>query len=446
MTDVMSNRGLSRWLDDLRRQATAGPEEVGDGELLRRYARAGDQAAFELLVRRHGSLVLGVARRVLCDEHAAEDALQATFLALARRAKALERSETAAGWLYRVAQRIAVRARRRPPLARPQRASPPDPSAAAQWSEIRGILDEEVDRLPEHYRMPVVLCYLAGRTTDEAARQLGCPRGTVLSRLAGAREKLRGRLMRRGVTIPTAALAAGLASESAPTAVSGSLIALALQTTGPAAALAPGVIGLTEGVLHAMLLSKVKVALVVALAAGAMGVSVLAGPGGQKPRAEPPAAAAQVPGKEAPVPRPGLPPQTVAASVEDAKAMVAAFGSPSAEAGETEEAKLIRQKFDTAARELTLRYQEFLSGKGQLDNTLDSARRLRDTAVEMARTPEQRLQPLRAHRAFAEALANLNQARFAAGAIKQEDMEMTKYELLDAELRLLRAQRPAGSR
>jgi len=441
----MSDRGLTRWLESLRRQATAEPDVVPDGELLRRYARGGDQGAFELLVRRHGAMVLAVARRVLGDAHTAEDAFQATFLALARHAQALEPSPSVAGWLYRVAQRISLRARRKPPLARPQSESPPDPSINAQWSEVRGILDEEVDRLPDRYRLPVVLCYLSGRTADEAARQLGCPRGTILSRLAGAKEKLRGRLTRRGVTVPTATLAAGLASEAAPAAAGGTLIALAMQTTGPATTLAPGVVSLTEGVLNTMLLAKVKVTLAAVLAAGAVGVGVLAGPGGQTPHADPPLASVQVPGQEKPDARPAPPPRTVPASVDDAKAMVAAFGSPQADAAETEDAKLLRQKFETASRELTLRYQEFLAGKGLLDTTVDAAKRLRDAGVEMARTPEQRVQPLRAYRAIAEALANLNQSRFDAGAIKQQDLEMTKYEFLDAELRLLRANRTGNT-
>src|SRR5262249_48128930 len=152
------------------------------------------------LVRRHGPLVLGVCRRVLRDRHAAEDAFQATFLILLRRARSLDRRGSVASWLYTVAYHVALRARadaaRRPPPARPV----PQPPEAG-WADLQPVLDEELGRLPDSYRAVVVLCYLEGKTNVEAARLLGWPVGTVKGRLARARDLLRARLTRRGITL-----------------------------------------------------------------------------------------------------------------------------------------------------------------------------------------------------------------------------------------------------
>jgi len=274
----VTNRGIARILDFLRHEAVPGPDLLPDAELLRRYHATRDEAAFELLVRRHGPMVWGVARRVLRDEHAAEDAFQATFLALVRKAKSLRRHDALAGWLYRIALRTSYRARPRMPVAVTKVSDTPAPPD--EWSDLKSVLDEEVDRLPERFRMPVVLCYLSGRTTEEAARQLGCPRGSVLSRLRTARERLRARLMRRGYGVPAAAVAAVLAAESAPAGVSGTLVTLALKATAPTG-LAPGVVALTEGVYHAMWITKAKITAATLLTTGLIGIGAAGawGPG-----------------------------------------------------------------------------------------------------------------------------------------------------------------------
>ncbi len=271
----MDSKPLRTLLDRLRHAAAPG-DGLSDAELLQRFARRRDEAAFELLVWRHGPMVLGVCRRLLGDAHAAEDAFQATFLVLARKAGGIARGAAVGPWLYRVAFRVALRARavaaKRPTVALPADVPAPPGPAEGDW---RPILDEEIGRLPERYRRPVVLCYLQGHTLAEAARQLGCPRGTVAVRLVRARQRLRARLARRGVAL-VAALPRAVAPMSAvPTALVKSAVrgALSYAVNTTAGALSPSVLTLTEGVLRAMLLSKLK------FVAAVLTVTALAGAG-----------------------------------------------------------------------------------------------------------------------------------------------------------------------
>src|SRR5205823_3540528 len=156
--------------------------------------RRRDEAAFAALVRRHGPMVLGVCRRVLRDAHDAEDAFQATFLLLARKAAALRQPDRLGPWLHGVAHRTALKAKAAG-VRRRQRERPLDDLPAAGggddllWRDLRPVLDDAIGRLPAKYRVPVVLCYLEGRTNAEAARALGCPTGTVATRLARARQR-----------------------------------------------------------------------------------------------------------------------------------------------------------------------------------------------------------------------------------------------------------------
>lgn len=169
-----------------------------DRELLDRFARGGDQQAFETLVRRHGPRVLGVCRRVLGDPHAADDAFQSTFLVLARKGGRLTNPDALGGWLYGVAARVAIKAKRGRPLPLPAdgpATGEPDPARV----ELVRILDEELGRLADRDRNLLVLVYLDGKTHDEAARAVGCPVGSVAWRLERARAALRQRLVRRGV-------------------------------------------------------------------------------------------------------------------------------------------------------------------------------------------------------------------------------------------------------
>jgi RNA polymerase sigma factor (sigma-70 family) len=279
----MADAPLRILLQHLHRRRR-GPSGDGpaDAELLARFVRSRDEAAFELLIWRHGTMVHNVCRRVLRDAHAAEDAFQATFLVLVRKAGSIGRRDSLAGWLYRVAYRVALRARSRA-VPRPA-ADLPEPAAPAPdavlWRDLRPVLDEEVDRLPQKYRLPVVLCYLSGLTTDEAARQLGVPRGTVLSRLAWARQRLRARLSLRGVA-PSAGLVAALLAPEAPAsaALVGAAIRAALSfAAGQPAAARAGAVILMEGVVHDMVMSKVRNGMlaVVGLAVVGLGVGLWA--------------------------------------------------------------------------------------------------------------------------------------------------------------------------
>jgi RNA polymerase sigma factor (sigma-70 family) len=268
----MDGGRLRSMIGRLRRAAQPLSGGLTDADLLARWVALRDEAAFEALLWRHAAAVIGVCRRVLGDAQEAEDAAQAAFLTLARKARSVGRRQAVAAWLYTVAYRAALRARTR----RPRAASVPPrdlnalPARAADdpaWRDLRPVLDEEVGRLPERFRAPFVLCHVQGRTNEEAARELGCPVGTVLSRLARARRRLRDRLTRRGVTLGAAALTAVLAAETAADAAHGVLLRAAVRAAVLAAAgqaltglVSTEVIALTESMVRAMFLAKVKLA------------------------------------------------------------------------------------------------------------------------------------------------------------------------------------------
>jgi RNA polymerase sigma factor (sigma-70 family) len=182
-------------------------EALSDADLLARFVGQRDEAAFELLVWRHQHMVLGVCRRLLRDEHEAEDAFQAAFLILARKAASIGRGEAVAGWLYQVAYRCALRMRARVSRQRqgigpidPYGVCKPDPAlAAVEVNDLHAALAEEVQRLPARYRAAVVLCYLEGKSYQQAASELGCPAGTLSARLHQARRRLSSRLRARGI-------------------------------------------------------------------------------------------------------------------------------------------------------------------------------------------------------------------------------------------------------
>jgi RNA polymerase sigma factor (sigma-70 family) len=281
----MATRQLRTALQHFRGSLYAnGAGALSDAHLLERWTLCRDEVAFELLMRRHGPMVFGVCRRLLSRDQDAEDAFQATFLVLVRRAGAIRKQTALGSWLYKVAYRVALRARHKPSV--PVLAIDPNTLADEReptdisWQELRPILDEEVHHLPPRYRDVFVLCQLEGKTNEEAARELGCPLGTVLSRLSRARDRLRVRLTRRGVTVPAAALTTLLAQQATaapPPLVVGAALKQALGAAGigiAATAPVPAVISsLCQGVLRTMFLTKIKIALSVMLVVGLTGLT-----------------------------------------------------------------------------------------------------------------------------------------------------------------------------
>jgi RNA polymerase sigma factor (sigma-70 family) len=281
--------GSVRNLMDFVHRLASHPEaqEASDGQLLERFVTSRDEAAFRALLGRYGPVVLGVCRRLLGQAQDIEDAFQATFLVLVRRAGEIERGELLGNWLYGVALRTAARARsqaarraaRQQPLIEP---AGNDTKEASDWRDLRTVLDEEIDRLPARYRLPFVLCYLEGKTNDEAARALSCPRGTVQSRLSWARERLRRRLTRRGLALSAGPIVTLLAENQLAASVPAELVEATLRLsllfaageTAAGAALAASGAVLARGVLRAMFFHKLKAVSLVVLAILVCGVSV----------------------------------------------------------------------------------------------------------------------------------------------------------------------------
>jgi RNA polymerase sigma factor (sigma-70 family) len=251
---------------------TAAPGQPPDGHLLEHFAAQRDGAAFAALVRRHGPMVLNVCRGVLRHDHDAEDAFQATFLVLARKAASIRQPEAVASWLYEVAHRVAVKAqvdaaRRR---AREQRASPmapADPTLDMTLRDLQRVLHEELRRLPEKFRLPLALCYLEGRSQAEAADQLGWSKGTLRGRLDRGREQLRRRLAARGVTLSALLCATAVAPTTAAESLVDAVVRAAVSGAA-AGAVSAKVSALADGVIRAMVTGKLKVAAAVLFVVG----------------------------------------------------------------------------------------------------------------------------------------------------------------------------------
>jgi RNA polymerase sigma factor (sigma-70 family) len=317
----MSGSGAGQVLRSIRR-IFGGDAEAGltDRQLLEAFAARRDEDAFAALVRRHGPMVLGVCRRVLADAEDVDDAFQATFLVLVQKAGGLRRPELLGNWLYGVACRVAVNARanaarRRAHERRAAEIPRTVPADEGSLGDLRAVLDQELERLPHRYRTPVVLCYLEGKTNDQAAGELGWSRGTLAGRLHRARGLLRARLGRRGYALPEAALLAllphDLAAPPVPPALASSAVRVGVLVAAGEAApgASAGTLGLTAGVLRAMALTRATRAAAALLALGLLATGVgfvsyralAAGqPAGPTVAAAPPRLAAAAPGDKAP--------------------------------------------------------------------------------------------------------------------------------------------------
>ncbi len=284
----MPTGSLSVIIHNLLADAALGAGGMTDGELLAHFLSSRDGNALAALVRRHAPMVWRLCDRILRNHHDAEDAFQATFLVLVKKAADVPR-EAVANWLYGVARQTALRARataaKRGRRER-QVVNPPEPTMEdVRDTDLQFVLDEMLSRLPDHYRAVIILCDLEGLTRKEAARQLAIPEGSVASRLARARALLAKRLARRGVFSGgsvAAVLASGSASGAAPPALVASTIkATTLVTAGRAAAtgmISAKAAALTEGVISAMSITKIRgvVALALVAATLAVGLTVLA--------------------------------------------------------------------------------------------------------------------------------------------------------------------------
>jgi RNA polymerase sigma factor (sigma-70 family) len=293
----MTAANSERLLQHIRRLAGEPPSTAPDSELLRHYLATGDESAFAALVRRHGPMVFAVCQSVLRRHADAEDAFQAAFLILARKADSIRRCEGLGGWLQRVAYHVALKARAanaRRQMREAQMASrrvTPSSSDDLSWGEVRSILHAELSALPERFRTPLVLCYLEGLTQDEAARRLGWTPATVKGRLQRGRAKLRRRLERRGVALTAALTGQALAETAVRTAPP--------FTTATATSAATA---LASGFLRSWLPLKLAMLSAVLLSAGLVaGGMAMRSP---KPRGEEaPTPAAENPAAERPAPR-----------------------------------------------------------------------------------------------------------------------------------------------
>jgi RNA polymerase sigma factor (sigma-70 family) len=258
-------------------------KDVPDHELLRRFSRARDEAAFLGLLRRHGPMVLHVCRGVLGQEADAEDAFQATFLVLAQKAGTIRKIASVGSWLHGVAYRTALKAQAERAKRRKHEGHPPgqkesEGSDDLTWREVRQVIHAELSGVSEPYQTPLVLCYLEGKTQDEAARTLGVSKATVKNRLERGRALLRARLERRGlgaVAVLAAAAWPAAGSAGVPTSLEWSTVkaasALAAGQAATAGVVSAKVAALTEGVLKMMLFTKLRVTCAALLAAAVLG-------------------------------------------------------------------------------------------------------------------------------------------------------------------------------
>ncbi len=283
----MATRSLHPLLHYLRRLSggPAGESDLDDAQLVRRFLAQRDETAFTAIVQRYGAMVWGLCVRRLGETPEAEDAFQATFLVLVRKAPSLHGPQLLGPWLYGVAYRTALKVRgRRARLAARETRLPEQVATSsgeqteAIWRDLRPVIDEEVNRLPEKYRQPVLLCYLLGLSSEEAAERLGCAKGTIFSRLSRARDLLRQRLSRRGLGVSAGALTAVLTTNATaksmpPSAVTENTIRMSLSfAAGSASQSLPAPLAaLVEGVLHSMFLNKVRFVAIVLLAVGFVG-------------------------------------------------------------------------------------------------------------------------------------------------------------------------------
>lgn len=351
--------------------------ELSDAALLERYLADRAEKDFAEIVRRHGPMVMGVCRRVLRDEHDAEDAFQATFVVLVRKAETIAPRGMLANWLYGVAHRTAVKARsmcarrwaREATMAQlPEPVAPPEPEGL--WSELRPLLDRELIRLADKYRAPIVLCDLEGRTHQEAARELGWPVGTLSGRLSRARAQLARRLARQGVLLSAGSavfvLSQQTASAHVPTALAASTVRAAALPTVESGVVSSNVSVLAEGVMRSMFLTKAKLVSAAVVVIGLACAGAALSSGGQQPEPKVDGKAAAVVENE----KPAAPRQT------ETNARIR---------------ELLQERYETLKRYVELKEERYRTGNTTLSDVLRAKELLVGAELELADTDEQRL-------------------------------------------------------
>jgi len=393
-------------------------DRLPDGQLLRRYTSERDEAAFGELVRRHGPLVLGVCRRVLHNLHDAEDAFQATFLVLARKAGSVRPRHMVANWLHGVAHRTALKSRVAAAKCQQREGEAVDMSAtkpdnAILWSDLKSVLDEEIQRLPTRYRAAFVLCHIEGKSNDEAARQLGCSKGTIGSRLSRARERLRARLTKRGITLSTTAFVAAVteqtASATVPSALAATILKAALTVVAGGAAtgiVSTQVITLMEGVLRAMFITKLKIAASVVLALGLVVGASLTGYGALSAR----------PTQDNTPDGPQTKERPKADDFEERRAAI-----------ELQRTLLPLMEKRLAAAKIHAKMEEFLAGRIMVDAFLEASQNLLKAQQEMSDKPIDRLKMLEMQFERMRILQQILEARFKAGKASTIEVAQARY-------------------
>jgi RNA polymerase sigma factor (sigma-70 family) len=395
-----------------------------DGDLLTAYVTSEDPVAFEALVQRHAAMVWGVCRRTLCNDHDAEDAFQATFLILCRKAASIKPPGMVGNWLYGVARRAALKAKsliRRRQLQEQAVAHLPARSnqSDAERLELRQFLDDELSRLPAKYRVPIVLCDLEGLTRHEACQRLGWLEGTLSGRLSRARSLLARRLLRRGFGLSAGVGATSLACPSATSAgVPPRILATVLEAAllrGTDSAVLGNIsataVTLSNGIIRTMFYGTIirtgAMLLVLATLVGGTGLVI------HRVNADQPQGA-------------------VVRKTEQAQKQVAPAKV------ERNEADCIAELYEAASRECDARMSEYLAGRGTEEFLHASSRRLLQAELEKAEDNTQRVAARESHFKRMAEIEKVNKERFEAGKITTQDLESSRFYRCEAELSLLR--------
>jgi RNA polymerase sigma factor (sigma-70 family) len=397
----------------LRTICAADPTGQSDAQLLQQFVTYKVETAFAALVRRHGPMVYGVCRRVLANAHEAEDAYQATFIVLLRKAHALTSCGTLAEWLHGVARRIALKARvsaaRR--RARERAAARPAVTAPEPRNDLGAVLDEEVGRLPLKYRLPIVLCDLEGATRRDAAEQLGWKDGTVAGRLARARVLLAKRLL-RSARITAGAMAVALGDTIAQTDVFAATCPMPhplLMGTSVSAAASSSALALAKQEIRSMLWNQCKrVAAVCLLAFGAIGVA----------------------GWTINALADGSPPQKPAEQA--AKLALSASQTPEKRKPTEREKALI----EAAQIQYEARWKEFVAGKTTADFLLPWSGKWLEATLRVCDQTSEKVDACKAHLERMKAAEEINKAKFDQGSIAVTQYEQCVYYRIEAEIML----------